>query len=113
MSNTPHPLDLAVDDLAGTVRRLLVRAFLQPDADGEVRIDPIERMALDAHDEVTGTVLAYRRREVAADSYKRNGATRITRDRFREAGAELVDLAAERRERRSNVVRFPTRQDVG
>jgi hypothetical protein len=97
--NTPHPLDIATDTLSGKVRRLMIRAFLADNV-----IDPQERAALDAHDDASGQVIAYRLREVAADSFKRNGDTRLTRDRFTDAGVGLIDLAAERRARHSNVI---------
>ncbi len=109
--NTPHPLDLATDHLGGTVRRLLLRAFLADNV-----IDPTERAALEAHDEETGNVIAYRRREVAADSFKRNGDSRVTRDAFRDAGHGLIDLTAERNARTAHtkiVQLFPDTRDAG
>jgi alpha-beta hydrolase superfamily lysophospholipase len=74
------------------------------------RLSVKERIALDMLAAEDETIIEYRAREVAADSFKRNGATRLTRDRFRDAGHQLIDLAAERAERRSNVV--PIRQDI-
>ena len=106
--NTPHPLDIATDNLSGTVRKLILRAFLADNV-----IDPVERAALETYDAETNTVIAYHRREVAADSFKRNGDSRVTRDAFRDAGHGLIDLDAERNTRRSNVIAFPTRQDAG
>ena len=105
--NTPHPLDVSTDNL-GRVRRMILRAFM-----ADRTIDATERAALDAFDLERGTILEYRLREVAADSYKRNGATDLTMRRFREAGAEITELAAERGKRRSNVVQFPTDRNAG
>ena len=113
MANTPHPLDIVTDDLTGTVRRLIVRAFMRPDPDGEVRIDDLERTVIAALDGASGTLLQYRKRQVANDSWERNGDTRITRDRFREAGYDLVELARERRKRTNNVVPIRRELDAG
>jgi HJR/Mrr/RecB family endonuclease len=107
MANTPHPLDVAVDTFP-EVRRLILRQFLSDD-----QIDEYERCVLEAVDALANQVSGYRLREVASDSFKRNGASVLTMQRFEDAGAQLIDLTAERRVRRSNVVAFPTRQDAG
>jgi hypothetical protein len=107
VANTPHPLDIATDNLNGTVRKLMLRAFLADNV-----IDPIERAALEAHDAETGNVIAYRRREVAADRYKRNGDSRVTRDVFRDAGHGLIDLDAERSTRKGNIIAFRNRPEA-
>lgn len=108
MPQTPHPLDMTTDNL-GRVRRMLIRAFM-----ADRKLDAHERAALEAFDAERGTILEYRLREVAADSYKRNGDTDLTRRRFREAGHDLIDLATERQARRNNVVPlFPPDRNAG
>jgi hypothetical protein len=99
MPQTMHPLDLAVEEF-DTARRALIRAFITTNNE----IDAVERAALDVVEQAHRIVREYRLREVAADSYKRNGPSRLTRDRFHDAGAGLVDLAAKRNARHSNVI---------
>ena len=100
--NHSHPLDEGIDALAAT-RKALIRIFAR---DGVVCAD--ERAVLTAYDAHCDGIGSYRLRQVAAETYERNGITRHVRRQFEDAGAGLVDLAAERRERRSNVIAFPT-----
>ena len=46
-----------------------------------------------------------------ADSFKRNGLSRVTKDRARDAGFQIVDLETERRKRGDNVIPFPSHCD--
>lgn len=105
MANTMHPLDSEVDDMAST-RADMIRLFA---SDGH--ICPAERGILDRFDGHYHGIARYRRREVAADSFKRNGNTRLTRERFSDAGFGLTDLDAERNRRK--IVTFPTRKHAG
>jgi len=105
--NTPHALDESLIDFA-VFRRKMLRHFLK-----DRTLDPDERALLDEFDGEHEDLAAYRARQVAAQSYERNGDTRRTREAFRHAGRELVDLDAERRRRGANVIAFPSRQDAG
>jgi hypothetical protein len=105
--NTVHPLDVAVDEF-DTAHRALVKAFLTT----ENRIDAVERAALDVVETAHRIVREYRLREVAADRFKRNGCTRLTREAFSDAGHALIDINAERNARRSNVVPFRTHNEA-
>lgn len=105
--NTPHPLERLNLARIGT-RRRLIEAFLEDQV-----ISPKERAVLDEIAMQDEELADYRARQVAAESFERNGNTRLTRDRFRDAGFQMVDLAAERRDRRSNVIAFPHRQNAG
>ncbi len=101
--NTIHPLDLAVDEF-DSARRSLIRAFL---ATGNT-IDEAEHAALDVVEQAHRIVREYRLRQVAGDSFTRNGDSRVTRDRFTDAGFSMIDLDAERQTRHANVITFPT-----
>lgn len=96
----PHPLDTEIDEMDQT-RRDMVRLFA---SDGTICDQ--ERAILDRftnhHDDIAG----YRRREAAADAFKRNGATDMTGRRFADAGYGLIDLEAHRG--RSKVIAFPS-----
>lgn len=87
---TPHPLDIAVDDLSEAVHQTL-SAFLD-----DRTLSATERQAHSALKAVQRTLLVYRQRQVAAASFERNGATDLTERRFRAAGHGLIDLTAER-----------------
>jgi hypothetical protein len=107
MANTIHPIEAWILKRR-MVRKATLDAFLE---DGTLSTK--ERIALDLIAIEDETIVEYRAREVAADSWKRNGNTRLTRDRFRDAGFDLIDLDAARQERRSNVVAFRTRSHAG
>lgn len=107
MANTLHPLDIEVDEMADT-RSQMVRLF---SSDGH--ICPAERDILDRFEDHYRDVAGYRLREVAADAFKRNGPTRLTTERFKDAGFGLVDLDAQRKRRSANVVQFPARNSAG
>ena len=108
MPQTPHPLDIVVDEL-DDFGRDLVRIFTR---DNE--IDDDEHAALKRHGIIFNGTSSYRLREVAADSYKRNGASQLTVDRFKDAGAALVDLVAERKSRPgANVINFRSHKTAG
>lgn len=96
----PHPLDTEIDEMDQT-RRDMVRLFA---SDGTICEQ--ERAILDRFTNHHDDIASYRRREAAADAFKRNGATDMTGRRFADAGYGLVDLEARRG--RSNVVAFPT-----
>lgn len=102
MPNTLHPLEAWILRRK-SVRRRIVDAFLE---DG--RLSPREQAVLDLIADEDEPVIAYRAREVAADSFKRNGDSRVTRERFHDAGHGLIDLDAERARRRPNVIAFPS-----
>ncbi len=101
--NHSHPLDLEVDQMADT-RKALHRIFAR---DGVICAE--EDAVLMRFDDHYTDLSGYRRRQVAAECFERNGVTRHTRRQFEDAGAELIDLAAERRQRRPNVITFTTR----
>jgi len=104
----PHPLDVEIDEMDDT-HRAMIRLFA---ADGH--IDDQERFVLDRFINHFTDISGYRIREVAADSFKRNGASDLTGRRFADAGFGLVDLEAERKARPgANVVTFPNRQNAG
>lgn len=103
--NTNHPIDDEVMDMHDTHRkavRLLSR-------DGV--IDQDERELLDLINGHHRRIGAYRLREIAADSWKRNGLSKLTRRRFSDAGANVVSLDDHRTD---NIVPlFPTQQTAG
>ncbi len=99
MSQTIHPLDIAVDEF-DTAHRALVRAFL---ATGNT-IDDAERLALDVVEQAHRMVREYRLRQVAGDSFTRNGDSRVTRDRFADAGFGVIDFERERAKHATNVI---------
>lgn len=103
---TPHSLDIAVDDLSIAIQQTLA-AFLD-----DQTLSATERQAHAALKSVQRTLLSYRQRQVANQSFERNGDTRRTRDAFREAGYDLIDLNAERT-RRSKVIAFRRRNHAG
>lgn len=100
--NQTHPLDLIVGDLAQAIEWTL-SAFLE-----DRTLSASERAAHTALKLAASNLLAFRKRDVAADSYRRNGDTIHTQRLFRAAGNTLIDLDAERTARRSNVIAFPT-----
>lgn len=102
MANTLHPLDVEVEEMFST-RKQMIRLFA---SDGV--ICEAERTVLERFDNHYNDIAQYRQREVAADSFKRNGLTKVTRNAFADAGCKVIDLHAERQARRSNVVSFPT-----
>lgn len=101
MTQTLHPIEAWILKRR-VVRKVALTAFLE---DGV--LSDKERLALDLIATEDEAIVEYRAREVAAESFKRNGNTRLTRDRFRDAGHQLIDLDAERTARRSNVIAFP------
>ena len=106
MSQTPHPLD-AWRKRRTTVRRKLIDTFLE---DGT--LSARERAALDLLANEDETVFDYRDREVAADSWKRNGVTRHTRSLFLIAGYDVIDIETD--DTPANVVHIHTgRQGAG
>jgi hypothetical protein len=105
MSNTVHPLDEAVMDMNAT-ERLAIRLVVR---DGV--IDDEERCLLEALRENHREVSTYRFRQLAGESYERNGDTKHTRRFFVEAGNKLVDLEAEREARRPKIIKFVPRED--
>lgn len=105
--NTSHPLDLEVEEMYETYT-FAVRVVSR---DGEV--DPDEHRLLQLITSHYRDIAGYRQREELADSLKRNGLSRVTRDRARDAGLRITDLHAERLERRSNVVElFPDHNEI-
>jgi hypothetical protein len=104
--NTPHVLDETIMDF-GAIRRRMLRLFLRDN-----QIDSDERAVLEAFDAEHDELAAYRYRQIAAHSYERNGDTRRTREAFRTAGLQVIDLDAERMARRSNVVPFRTHNEA-
>ena len=104
MSNTLHPVEAWILKRR-MVRRAALDAFLE---DGTLSTK--ERIALDMIAAEDEAIIEYRARQVAAQSFERNGDTRLTRDRFRDAGQQLIDLDAARHERRTNVIAFPAIQ---
>jgi hypothetical protein len=107
MPNTLHPIENWILERR-VIRKVLMSTFLE---DGQ--LSPKERYALDLIAAKDEEIVEYRARQVAAQSFERNGDTRLTRDRFQAAGHKLVDLATERTKRHPNVVRFPERQNAG
>lgn len=105
MSQTIHPLE-ALNLAKRATRRRVVALFLK---DGT--IDSDERAILDQMAAEDEALVEYRARQVAAQSFERNGDTRLTRDRFQAAGHKLVDLATERT-RRGKVIAFPHEQQA-
>lgn len=101
--NHPHPLDVEIDDMADT-RKALIRIFSR---DGIVC--DAERAVLMRFDDHCDDIGGYRLRQVAAETFERNGITRHVRRQFEDAGAGLIDLAIERGQRHSNVIAFPNR----
>lgn len=102
--NTIHVLERLNLERRAT-RRRLIDAFLE-----DQKISPKERAVLDEIAMQDEELADYRARQVAAQSFERNGDTRLTRDRFRDAGHQLIDLEAARHERRTNVIAFPAIQ---
>lgn len=86
MPNSTHPLDLALD-LASLAREQLLTETLQG-AD----LHAVIHDAIAALDELRRAVKAHRDRQYAADAFVRNGPTRHTQDRFRDAGAVIVHI---------------------
>ena len=99
--NTVHPLE-RLNLARRATRRRLIEAFLE-----DQTISPKERAVLDEIAMQDEELADYRARQVAAQSFERNGHTRLTHDRFHDAGFQMIDLDAARQERRSNVVAFP------
>jgi len=105
--NTPHCLDIEVDDMDETIahhRRVALR-------DGV--FDAEERLIYERLTAHRSNISDFSRRRTAAESYERNGPTRHTKSLFKESGYGLVDLDKERRARRSNVVEFHQRRSGG
>lgn len=102
--NTIHALDESILDLAA-LRKKLLRVFLH-----DHKLDADEREILDAFDQERDDLADYRYRQLAAQTFERNGPTRRTRDAFHEAGFEIVRLddARERKQARTKIVQFPT-----
>lgn len=104
MAQTLHPIEAWILKRR-VVRKLTLAAFLE---DGV--LSEKERIALDLIAAEDETIVEFRARQVAAESFVRNGDTRITRDRFRDAGHQLINLDAARAARHANVVAFPAIQ---
>lgn len=103
--NTPHCLDIEVDDMDETIahhRRVALR-------DGTFDAD--ERLIDDRLKAHRTNISDFSRRRTAAESYERNGPSRHTKSLFKESGYGLVDLDKERRSRRPKVIQFPTHRD--
>lgn len=108
--NTIHDLDETLIDFTA-VRRRMLRVFLR-----DQTLDSDEREVLDAFDTEHDDLAAYRRRQIAAQAFERNGDTRRTRDAFRDAGHGLIDITAERNQRKANtkiVQLFPDQHNAG
>lgn len=103
MANTKHPLDIAINRTFPAIRRQVLTLVLADNV-----IDANERATLDALDALSSDVSGYRLREEAADSFKRNGPTsRVTRERFEDAGFHLVTTD----DVRPRIIKFPTRRN--
>lgn len=108
--NTIHALDETLLDFT-TIRKRMLAIFLK-----DRRIDPDERDLLDAFDKERDDLAAYRKRQIAAQSYERNGETRRTRDAFHEAGLEIVRLDDRRDQKHAHtkiVQLYPDTQNAG
>lgn len=108
--NTLHDLDETLIDFTA-VRRRMLRVFLR-----DRTLDADEREVMEAFDTEHDDLAAYRRRQIAAQAFERNGDTRRTRDAFRAAGHGLIDLTAERAARTAHtkiVPLFPDTRDAG
>lgn len=108
MPQTLHPIDQELDEMDQT-RRDMVRLFASDGHICEAERSLIDRIT-NHYDDIAG----YRLREVAADSWKRNGTSDLTHRRFKDAGARLVDLDEERRKRPgANVIELRPRHSAG
>ncbi len=105
MTNHSHPLETEADEICDT-RRAVLALFSR---DGV--ICERERTVLDRLTNHEEDITDYRLREEAGYSYIRNGITRHSRRRFEAAGAGIIDLVAERRTRRPNIVTFRSQRD--
>ena len=105
MAQTPHPLDLEVEEMYETYS--MARRVFERDQ----TIDADEHMVLTLISSHYRDIASYRQREELADSFKRNGLSRVTKDRARDAGFQIVDLETERRKRGDNVIPFPSHCD--
>lgn len=103
MAQTPHPLDREIEEMYET-HQALVRIFSR---DGVIDAD--ERFVLERNSGHKANIGGYRLREEFADSYKRNGLSRVTNDRAKDAGLNVTPLHREP----ANVVKFPTRRPTG
>lgn len=93
-----HVLDLRL------IRNGLLEEALE---DGEVSAS--ERRNIVLFDEATAHISNFMFRRKAAQHFERSGEpTRYMSERFEDAGFRITDLAAERSQRRSNVIAFPT-----
>lgn len=104
MPQTIHPLEKWLLNRP-TVRRHILAAFLEDD-----NLSERERTALDLMGTSDAEIAAYREREVAADSFKRNGASKLTLQRFTATGFALMpveDLDSDK------IVPFPERSYAG
>lgn len=84
MSQTPHPLDELLEEF-NDLYTDLAQTFLRTGNE----IDEWERRDLDRLNQKRRKLLAYRHRQVAGQSFERNGDTDLTRRRFNEAGHSL------------------------
>lgn len=106
MAQTVHPLDDELVDFE-IVKSRLIRLLSRDQGIGTE-----EREVIAMLHRIHAGVGTYRAREVAADAYKRNGNTRHTQARFREAGDRIVSLE-EVRNARKIVTLFPEEDYAG